>query len=164
MARAKSPQERRFYLEKCACEHLAKRDLERLLDTSFYERHLLGEVAPRSAKASAPVRAAIPDIYALEFLDIPERHHEATLRDAIVSKMRDFILELRRGFTFVGKEYPVKVGESDFNIELLFFNRALRCFFAFEPKTRKFRPSDIIAIGEIASDKLPKSDDEKGNA
>ena len=143
MARAKSPEERRFYLKKCATEHCSKRDLERLFDSSFYERRRLGEIAPHSAKAIAPVRASVPDMYALEFLDLPERHREATLRDAIVSNMRDFILELGRDFTFVGKEYPVKVGKSDFNIDLLFFNRALRCFFAFELKTRKFRPSDI---------------------
>lgn len=143
MARAKSPEERRFYLEKCAAEHCSKRDLERLFDSSFYERHRLGEAAPHSAKASGSIRAAVPDIYALEFLDLPERHREATLRDAIVSNMRDFILELGRDFSFVGKEYPVKVGKCDFNIDLLFFNRVLRCFFAFELKTRKFRPSDI---------------------
>ena len=143
MARAKSPEERRFYLEKCAAEHCSKRDLERLFDSSFYERHRLGETAPLSAKVSGAIRAAVPDIYALEFLDLPERHREATLRDAIVSNMRDFILELGQDFTFVGKEYSVKVGKSDFNIDLLFFNRVLRCFFAFELKTRKFRPSDI---------------------
>jgi hypothetical protein len=53
---------------------------------------------------------------------------------------------LGKDFTFVGKEYPVKVGNSDFSIDLLFFNRALRCFFAFELKTRKFRPADIGQI------------------
>ena len=77
------------------------------------------------------------------------------VRDATVSKMetvqieggrtivriRDFIMELGGDFTFVGKEYPVKVGKSDFNIDLLFFNRALRCFFAVEVKTDEFEPS-----------------------
>lgn len=146
MARAKSPDERRFYIEKCAAEHCSKRNLERLFDSSFYERHRIGEAAPASALVIQPVRAVVPDVYSLEFLDLPERHRETTLRDAIVSNMRDFILELGRDFTFVGKEYPVKVGKSDFSIDLLFFNRALRCFFAFELKTRKFRPADIGQI------------------
>lgn len=79
----------------------------------------------------------------MEFLGLPERHAESALRDAIVSHMRDFLLELGGDFAFVGKEYPVRVGNSDFNIDLLFFNRTLRCFFAFELKTRKFRPADI---------------------
>lgn len=61
----------------------------------------------------------------------------------IVSHLRDFIFGLGSDFTFVGKEYLVKVGKSDFSIDLLFYNRALRSLFAFELKTRKFRPSDI---------------------
>lgn len=146
LLRAKSPDERRFYIEKCAAEHCSKRNLERLFDSSFYERHRIGEAAPASALVVQPVRSAVPDVYSLEFLDLPERHREATLRDAIVSHLRDFILELGKDFTFVGKEYPVKVGKSDFNIDLVFFNRALRCFFAFELKTRKFRPADIGQI------------------
>ncbi len=146
LSRAKSPGERRFYLEKCAAEHCPKRDLERLFDSSYYERRRIGEAAPASALVTQTVRSFVPDVYALEFLDLPERHREATLRDAIVSHLRDFILELGKDFTFVGKEYPVKVGKSDFNIDLLFFNRSLRCFFAFELKTRKFRPSDIGQI------------------
>lgn len=146
LSRAKSPEEKRFYLEKCAAENYPKRDLERLFDSSYYERHRIGEAAPASALVAPPVRSVVPDVYALEFLDLPERHREATLRDAIVSHLRDFILELGKDFTFVGKEFPVKVGKSDFNIDLLFFNRALRCFFAFELKTRKFRPADIGQI------------------
>ena len=146
LSRARSPEARRFYIEKCAAEPCSKRNLERLFDSSFYERHAIGDAAPHSALVTKPARTVVPDVYSLEFLDLPERHREATLRDAIVSHMRDFILELGKDFTFVGKEYPVKVGKSDFNIDLVFFNRALRCFFAFELKTRKFRPSDIGQI------------------
>ena len=146
LLRAKSPEERRFYIEKCAAEHCSKRNLERLFDSSFYERRRIGEVAPASALVVQPARLAVPDMYSLEFLDLPERYREANLRDAIVLHLRDFILELGKDFTFVGKEYPVKVGNSDFSIDLLFFNRALRCFFAFELKTRKFRPADIGQI------------------
>lgn len=146
LSRAKDAAERQFYIKKIAAEPSSKRNLERLFDSSFYERHRIGEAAPASALVIQPVRAVVPDVYSLEFLDLPERHREATLRDAIVSNMRDFILELGRDFTFVGKEYPVKVGKSDFSIDLLFFNRALRCFFAFELKTRKFRPADIGQI------------------
>lgn len=146
MTRAKSPEERRFYIEKCAGERVSKRNLERLFDSSFYERRRIGEVAPASASVTKAARTIVPDLYSLEFLDIPPKHREATLRDAIVLHMRDFILELGGDFTFVGKEYPIKVGKSDFNIDLLFFNRSLKCFFAFELKTRRFKPADIGQI------------------
>ncbi len=146
MTRAKTPKERRFYIEKCISAPCSKRSLERLFDSSFYERRSLGERAPSSALVKPRLRAEVPDLYALEFLDLPQKHREATLRDAIVSHMRDFILELGGDFTFVGQEYPIKVGKSDFAIDLLFYNRALRCFFAFELKTRRFRPADIGQI------------------
>ena len=146
MTRAKTPEERRFYIEKCISAPCSKRSLERLFDSSFFERRRLGEGAPSSALVKPRLRAEVPDLYALEFLDLPRKHREATLREAIVSHMRDFILELGSDFTFVGQEYPIKVGKSDFAIDLLFYNRALRCFFAFELKTRRFRPADIGQI------------------
>ena len=146
MTRAKTPEERRFYIEKCIAAPCSKRSLERLFDSSFYERRRLGEGAPSSALVKPRLRAEVPDVYALEFLDLPRKHREATLRDAIVSHMRDFILELGGDFTFVGQEYPIQVGKSDFAIDVLFTNRALRCCFAFELKTRRFRPADIGQI------------------
>lgn len=146
MSRAKTPEERRFYLERCCAEHYSKRQLERQFDSGFYARRLLGETAPASAKVVPAARATVPDLYSLEFIDLPQKHLEKDLRRAIVAQMKDFILELGRDFTFAGQEYPVKVGMSDFAIDLLFFNRALNCFFAFELKTRKFKPSDIGQI------------------
>lgn len=143
MARTSSPDERRFYLCKCLEERWSKRQLERQIDSSFYERSMLGRAAPAAPLVPEPARAAVPDLYSVEFLGLTSGHAESTLRDAIVSHMRDFLLELGGDFTFVAKEYPVRVGDSDFHIDLLFFNRSLRCFFAFELKTRKFRPGDL---------------------
>lgn len=146
MSRAKSTEERHFYLEKCISQHYSKRQLERQFDSEFYARCKLGETAPASRKVLPAARSAVPDLYSLEFIDLPKKHLEKDLRHAIVAQMKDFILELGRDFTFAGQEYPVKVGMSDFAIDLLFFNRALNCFFAFELKTRKFKPSDIGQI------------------
>jgi len=146
MSRAKSAEERRFYLEKCITQHYSKRQLERQFDSEFYARCKLGETASASRKVSPAARMTVPDLYSLEFINMPKKHHEKDLRHAIVAQMKDFILELGRDFTFAGQEYPVKVGMSDFSIDLLFFNRALNCFFAFELKTRKFKPSDIGQI------------------
>lgn len=146
LSRANSAEERRFYIEKCISEHYSKRQLERQFDTAYYERCKLGADAPAPARVAKDIRSIIPDLYALEFLGVSAARSEANLRDGIVDAMRDFVLESGRDFTFVGKEYPVRVGMEDFKIDLLFFNRALRCFFAFELKTRKFQPSDIGQI------------------
>ena len=143
MARAKSQEERRFYINKCISEHYSKRQLERQFNASFYERCQLGKVAEASAAVTPPVRSIVRDLYALEFLELPEKPIEGDIRDALVTQMRDFILELGQDFTFKGKEFPVKVGKSDYSIDLLFYHRALRCFFAFELKTHKFHPKDL---------------------
>lgn len=83
------------------------------------------------------------DTYSLEFLDLPNQYSEVDLKKAIISNMKDFILEIGKDFTYVGEEYRVQVGNEDFYIDLLFYNRALSCLVAFELKIDKFRPEFI---------------------
>ena len=79
----------------------------------------------------------------VDFLNLPEKHSEKRLRRGIVSNMKDFILSIGKDFLFVGEEFPVKVGGTEFNIDLLFFHRRLQCLVAFELKARNFKPSDM---------------------
>lgn len=79
----------------------------------------------------------------MEFLDLPNHYTERDLKKAIVSNMKDFILEIGKDFSYVGEEYRVQVGNEDFYIDLLFYNRALSCLVAFELKIDKFRPEFI---------------------
>ena len=85
----------------------------------------------------------ILDTYSLEFLDLPNQYSEKDLKKAIISNMKDFILEIGKDFTYVGEEYRVQVGNEDSYIDLLFYNRALSCLVAFELKIDKFRPEFI---------------------
>ena len=86
---------------------------------------------------------ALRDSYVLEFLDVPERHKEKELRKAIIANLRDFILEFGKDFSFVGEEYRVQVGNTDFNIDLLFYNRELSCLVAIELKIDRFKPEHL---------------------
>jgi len=83
---------------------------------------------------------SLRDSYTLEFLDIPVVHKEKELRKSIVANLRDFILEFGKDFTFVGEEYRVQVGNKDFYIDLLFFNRELACLVAIDLKITDFEP------------------------
>ncbi|HHJ52740.1 MAG TPA: DUF1016 family protein, partial [Caldithrix abyssi] len=65
---------------------------------------------------------------------------EKDLRKALVHNLKDFILELGRGFTFIGEEFRVEVGNHDYYIDLLFFHRDLRCLVAVELKIEEFQP------------------------
>lgn len=83
------------------------------------------------------------DSYVLEFLDVPENHKEKELRRAIISNLCDFILEFGRDFALVGEEYRVQVGNHDFKIDLLLYNRELSCLVAIELKIGRFKPEHL---------------------
>lgn len=142
LTRCKSNEEREFYLQKTLNERYSKRDLERQISSSLYERSKEG-----NKKLSPAVRELHPaadhifrDKYVLEFLDLPQNHDENDLRKGLVSNLKSFILELGRDFAFIGEEYRLQVGNSDFYIDLLFFHRDLQCLVAFELKMDKFKP------------------------
>ena len=81
----------------------------------------------------------ILDTYSLEFLDLPNEFSEKDLKNAIINNLKDFILEVGKDFTFIGDEYRVQVGNHDFFIDLLFYNRELSCLVAFELKLGEFK-------------------------
>ena len=81
----------------------------------------------------------ILDTYSLEFLDLPNEYTEKDLKNAIIKNLKEFILEVGKDFTFIGDEYRVQVGNHDFFIDLLFYNRELSCLVAFELKLGEFK-------------------------
>ncbi len=144
--RTKTAQERLFYIVYAFRERLDVRQLRKRLVDDAYSAVLGGNKrnyskALKAAHPSAP--AIIPDTALVDFLNLPPKHSEARLRRGIVANIRDFVLNIGRDFLFVGEEFPVQVGGSDFRIDLLFYHRALRCLVAFELKAREFRPADM---------------------
>lgn len=144
--RTRTAHERLFYIVHAFREHLNKRELRKRLVDDAYSAVLGGDKrnyskALKTAHPTAP--AVIPDTAFVDFLRLPPKHSESRLRKGIVANMKEFVLSIGRDFLFVGEEFPVKVGGSDFRIDLLFFHRALRCLVAFELKAREFRPSDM---------------------
>src|SRR5690606_9134850 len=83
------------------------------------------------------------DSYIFEFLNLPEPHSESDLQKALIKQMKNFILELGKDFLFIGEEYKVQVGNSDFYVDLLFYHRGLQCLTAFELKADKFKPEHL---------------------
>ena len=139
MSGCKSDEEREFYIRLAIRERYRKRQLERQMDSAYYERYMLSrdKLLPEAVESH---QNPFLDSYVVEFLDLPENFHEDDFRKALVKGMRDFILELGKDFTFVGEEYPIQVGGEDYKIDLLFFHRKLRCLVAIELKTGKFKP------------------------
>ena len=146
MSKSKSKKEREFYIALAAKEHYSSRELERQLDSSYYERYMLSSGKQPPELVPQTVRNSILDTYVLEFLDLPEQFSERNFRKAIIENLKNFILEFGKDFTFIGEEYRVQVGGQDFFIDLLFYNRALSCLVPIELKIGKFKPEHIGQI------------------
>ncbi len=144
-SRCKTLVEKEFYLKLCKKEHYSFRELNRQISVSLFERTI-----GANTKLSTALRELHPDIdtsfkdsYIFEFLNLPEIHSEYDLQKKLVIEMKNFILELGKDFLFIGEEYQIQVGNSDFYIDLLFYHRGLQCLVAFELKTDKFKPEHL---------------------
>lgn len=145
---SKSSEERHFYLQLSIKENYSKRELNRQITSAYYERYLLsdGNAFLNTDKAIDEddySDTRILDTYSLEFLDLPNEYFERDLKTAIIKNLKDFILEIGRDFTFIGDEYRVQVGNHDYFIDLLFYNRELSCLVAFELKLGEFMPEYV---------------------
>ncbi|MEZ4800667.1 MAG: PDDEXK nuclease domain-containing protein [Flavobacteriales bacterium] len=144
-SRCKTFEEREFYLRLAVQESFSFRELERQISASLFERTMIG-----NSKLSTPLRESNQDIsntfkdsYVFEFLNLSSLHNESDLQRGLVKQMKNFILELGKDFLFIGEEYKLQVGNSDFFIDLLFYHRGLQCLVAFELKADKFRPDQL---------------------
>jgi len=145
MSACKTPNERIFYMSMCIKEHLSKRELERQIDSGYYERYLLSRkpLTPAIEEARKATQNIFLDNYVLDFLDVPDTVSEHDLQKSIIQNLKDFILEIGKDFTFIGKEYRIQVGNHDYYIDLLFYHRGLSCLVAFELKIGEFKPEYV---------------------
>ena len=146
MSGCKSDEEREFYIKLCIKENYSKRQLQRQLDSGYYERYMLSKDSLLPEKVKQLGENPFLDSYVIEFLDLPNKYHENDLRKALIKNMKDFILELGKDFTFIDEEYRVQVGGDDFRIDLLFFHRGLQCLVAIELKIGKFKPEYVSKL------------------
>lgn len=145
MSGSKSPEKRRFYIELAIKEKYSKRELERQMDSGYYERYMLsnGKNTPPLQKAKHETHNLFLDSYVLEFLDAPKLGNEKAFQKSILENLKKFILEIGKDFTFIDNEYRVQVGNHDYYIDLLFYHRGLSCLVAFELKIGEFKPEYI---------------------
>lgn len=138
----KTPEEREFYLRLSASEKLTSRELERQMDSSIYERTMLGnqKLSPVVREIHPDIENALRDKYVFEFLDLPETHSESDLQKALIVNFKKFILEIGKDFAYLGEGYRLQVGNEDFYLDLLFYHRSLQCLVNFELKIKKFKP------------------------
>ena len=142
---------REFYIAESIKNIWSKRELERQINSSLYERLLLSndkksvlEVA-KDEKLPVTAKEIIKDPMVLEFLGLKQKSHyyEKDLEQAIISNLQDFLLELGNGFSFVARQKRIHIDGDDFFVDLVFYNRLLQCFIIFEIKTQKLTHQDV---------------------
>ena len=141
----KTMEERIFYMNMSVKERYSARELERQINSGYYERYMISSNPPITAlkQANEEMGNVFLDTYVLEFLNVQGPVSEYDLKKSIIKNLKDFILEIGRDFTFMGEEYRVQVGNHDYYIDLLFYHRSLMCLVAFELKIGEFKPEYI---------------------
>ncbi|MGL5613224.1 PDDEXK nuclease domain-containing protein [Cetobacterium sp.] len=115
------------------------------IESNLYERMLLeGKTHNFSQtfpdKNSELAAETLKDPYIFDFLNLSESYLEKELEDSLVENITKFLLELGKGFAYVGRQYHLEVGDEDFYIDLLFYHLKLRSYIVIELKTGKFKP------------------------
>ncbi|VWC09180.1 hypothetical protein BLA15945_05306 [Burkholderia lata] len=147
----KDDQARRFYEAEALRGGWSVRQLDRQIGSQFYERTALsrdkaamlvkGEVR-RPADAVTP-DDAIKDPYVLEFLDLKDEYSESDLEGALIERLEDFLIELGEGFAFVGRQRRLRIDQTWYRVDLLFFHRRLRCLVIVDLKLGSLTHADV---------------------
>ncbi len=151
LMRISNEEERSFYEIEIEKNNWTVRELERQIDASLYERLLLSKdkkgVIELSKKGQIVETASdiIKDPYILEFLNLPESnlYNETDLEVELINKLEHFLLELGKGFTFVGRQERFTFDEEHYRVDLVFYNRLLKCFVLIDLKIGKLKHQDL---------------------
>ncbi len=156
LLRVDAPDARHWYMLETAAQNWSTRVLERQIGTLYHERLLasrdqagLRAQAKASAQADSALRTTprdfVRDPVMLEFLGLPHtgRLLESDLERALMDKLQQFLLELGKGFAFVGRQQRISTETQDFYIDLVFYNYLLKCFVLIDLKTGHLAHQDI---------------------
>jgi predicted nuclease of restriction endonuclease-like (RecB) superfamily len=163
---------REFYAKECAESNWSVRQLERQINSFFYERLLVTRQSGRESvkneiqtlEPKTGPDYILKDPYILEFLDLKENkdYHESDLEQALIDKLQDFLLELGKGFSFVARQKRISSGGEHYYIDLVFYNYILKCFVLIDLKTGKLTHQDVGQMDfyvRLFEDKLKQPDD-----
>lgn len=141
--KVKNLHEREWYARRVIEQGCSRSVLEMWIETGLYHRN--GK-APNNFQKSlaAPysdlAEQIIKDPYCFDFLTLIDEAREKEIEDGLMSHLQKFLLELGNGFAFVGRQVPLRVGDEDYYLDLLFYHIKLRCYFLIELKAVKFKP------------------------
>lgn len=143
--------ERNFYITEASNQNWSKRMLQRQMESGLFlklavskDKNEILALAENGQEINEP-KDIIKNIYTLDFLSIDDKtnYSESQLEDKIIEKLEDFLLELGKGFTFVGRQYPIHIGNEFYHADLVFYHRILKCFVIIDLKINTVKHEDI---------------------
>lgn len=142
---------REFYLKEAASQNWSVRQLERNINTMYYQRILSSQgknediIISQNISETNSLYDFVKDPYVFEFLNLPQplEESETSIEKALIANLQNFILELGKGFSFVGRQQRISTETDHFYIDLVFYNYLLKCFVLFDLKTGKLTHQDI---------------------
>ena len=143
--------ERSFYLKECEQENWGVRELRRQMKSMLFQRLVLSkektEVIRLSTEGQVVEKAEdiLKDPYVFEFVGLPELpvYKEGDLENALVDNLSQFLLELGKGFTYVGRQQKINIGGRIYKVDLVFYHRILKCFVLIDLKRGEVQHEDI---------------------
>ena len=151
LMRIDNPEERKFYEIECKNSNWSLRELRRQFDSALYERLALSKnkegVKQLSKKGIVVAKPEdiVKDPYILEFLGLPEKaeYSESDLEQKLIDRLEKFLLELGKGYAFVGRQVRFTFDEEHYRVDLVFYNRLLQCFVLIDLKIGKLTHQDL---------------------
>jgi len=142
---------RGFYEKQAVNDNWSVRELKRQISSSLFERLALSQDKSGVLKLSekglivSDPKDIVKDPYVLEFLQIPEEYRmtESKLEQKIIDNLQTFLLELGKGFSFVGRQYRITLDNDHYYVDLVFYHRILKCFVLIDLKTKHVKHQDI---------------------
>lgn len=143
-----------FYANKTIDNNWSRAVLLNFLDSDLYEREgraVTNFSSSLPALQSDLAQQMTKDPYIFDFLSLTEKYDEKELKDALISNIEKFLLELGKGFAYMGREYRLEVGNEEKFIDMLFYNTNLHCYVVIEVKVDKFEASYLGQLGLYVS-------------
>lgn len=162
---SKNLNEREWYAKQAIQNGWSRASLQMWIESDLYQRQ--GK-APNNFQKSLPsphsdlAEQTLKDPYCFDFLTIAKEAREKEIEEGLMTHIQKFLLELGSGFAFVGRQVPIRAGDQDYYIDLLFYHIKLRCYFVIELKAVAFQPSFAGQMNfylAVVDDKLKSQSD-----
>ena len=163
----KDIEERKWYIDETIKNGWSRNMLKMQIDGKVYERQAIAEKVTNFQRTLPDIQSdlaiqTMKDPYLFDFISIKGRAKELEIENAMINKIKDVLIELGKGFAFVGNQYKIVVSGKEYFVDLLFYHLKLKCYVVVELKAREFEPTDAGQLNFYLSaiDDLVKSEDD----